>query len=205
MFHQHHRDSGVRHLSHQLIHLNGFLGVQSGSGFVQKNQARLHRQRAGNFQAFECTVGHAVGTGIDISLQAHKTHQLGSLGVQLAVAPFECWPTQGSFEQVAVQAQVGTHHHVLDGAHVHADLQVLKGARHAPAGQLIRRFAGDGFAIEQNASGGGCVNAGDQVEQRGFTCAVGANHRIHNSCVDGKADVLHRLDTTKVDGQVFDF
>jgi hypothetical protein len=194
----------VGHLADQLIHLDGFLRIEAGGRLVEEDHPRLHGQGAGDLQALEGTVGHGVGAGLGVLLQADEAHQLEGLAAQLGVAAGDAREAQGGLDQVAVETQVGTHHHVLDGAHVHADLQVLEGARHTAAGQLVRRLATDGFAIQADLAVGGFVDPGDEVEQGRLAGAIGADHGIDDACVDAEAHILHGLDAAEVDGEVGD-
>ena len=205
MLDEHHGHAGIGDLADQVVDLDGFLGIQAGGRFVEEDQARLHGQGAGDFQALEGTVGHRVGPGFDILAEADEVHQLGRFGTHFTVAPFQAGEAQRRLDQVAVQAQVGADHDVFDGRHVHADLQVLEGARHAAPGQFVGRLAVDGFAVETDFARGRLVDAGDQVEQRRLAGAVRADHGIDDAGVDGERHVLHRLDATKMDGQVLDF
>ncbi len=129
------------------------LGLRPAAGSSRKISARLHGQRAGDLEALEGAVGHRVGAGVEVLLEADEAHQLGGFVAQLGVAAGEAGQAQRGLDEVAVEPQVGAHHHVLDGAHVHADLQVLEGARHAAAGQLVGRLAADGFAVEADLAG----------------------------------------------------
>ena len=205
MLHQHHGDARIGHLAHQLIDFDGFLRVQARCGLIQKDDAWPQRQRTGNFQPFQGSVRHAVSASLDVFLQTHKAHQFRRLFAQFSVTARDGRKTQRRFQRIAVQPQVSSHHHVLQGAHVHADLQVLKRAGNAAPGQFVRRFSTDGFTVQQNGATGGGVNPGDQVEQGGLARTIGADDGIDNARLNAETDVLYRLDTTKLNAELLDF
>ena len=202
---QHHRDTGIGDLAHQMVDLDGFLGVEAGGRLVEEDQARLHGQGAGDFETLERAVGHAVGTGLGKLFETDEAHQLKGFLAHFIVAAPQCRQTQGGLDQVTVQSQMGANHDVLDGAHVHADLQVLESPGDTARRQFIGGFAANRLAIQLDLAGSWFINAGNQVEQRRLARPVGADHRIDDTGVDIEADILYSLDAAEVNGEIANF
>ena len=87
MLDQHDRHAGIGNLAYQFIDFQGFLRIQTSRRLVEKDDAWLHRQCAGNFQTLQGTVGHRIGTLGNVGFKADKAHQLGCLVTQLRI-PF---------------------------------------------------------------------------------------------------------------------
>src|SRR5215469_12694246 len=72
-------------------------------------------------------------------------------------------------------AQIGTHRDVLAHAHPGKGLRDLEGARDAAPGPHMRGLFGHVLRTKHDAAGGGELEARDQGEQGGLTCAVRAD------------------------------
>ena len=90
---------------------------------------------------------------------------------------------QSRLEHIAIQPQMGAHHDVFQRIHVDANLQVLEGACDAQHRQAVRRHAGNGDTVEPDIAASGLVQTSDQVKERGFACAVGADDGIYRARV----------------------
>ena len=80
---------------------------------------------------------------------------------------------------------------VVEGGHVVEQADVLKRARNAQTGHLVRLGAGDVLAIENHRAAGGLIEAGDAVEERRLARAVGADEGEHLASLDVEADAVH--------------
>ena len=100
---------------------------------------------------------------------------------------------------------MGADHDILQRTHVHADLQVLESTSHAALGQFVGGFALNDLAIQPDFPSRWRVDPGNQVEQGCLAGPVRTNDRINDPLVDGKADILYRLDAAKMNGQILDF
>src|SRR5258706_16255545 len=96
---------------------------------------------------------------------------------------------------------MGAYHYILDRRHVHAHLQILKGAAHATACELERCPATDLLAIKFDFSARWRVDAGNEIEQCGLACTVRANDRMNRAPPNGEAHVLDRTYPTELLGQ----
>ena len=71
------------------------------------------------------------------------------------------------------------------------------GARDAHLVDLVRHAALDGAAVEINFAPGGPVQPADQVEQGGFTRAVGSDQANDLPILDIERDVVDRREAAK--------
>ena len=89
---------------------------------------------------------------------------------------------------------MATNQEVVQHRSVLKQLNILKSARNAQRGYVLRRLRGEldhalGAEVVNLACGGG-VNPADQVEHRCFACAVGAYEGKHFARFDVKAHVI---------------
>ena len=64
--------------------------------------------------------------------------------------------------------------------------------------QRANRHVADVDAVDANAAGGGVVEARDQIYERGFSGAAGADQRDHFAALRAQANVLKYVDCTGV-------
>ena len=71
-----------------------------------------------------------------------------------------------------------TYHYVANNGHIVEQTDILEGARNALMVDLFLRKAGQLLTIQIKSAGCGFINAGQQIENGGFTSAIGANQPI---------------------------
>jgi hypothetical protein len=81
------------------------------------------------------------------------------------------------------------------------ELDVLEGARDAPAGDLMRRHPRDVLAGEGQAARGRIVDPRDQVEDGGLARTVGADDGEDLTRLHVEAHAVQRPDAAEVDLQ----
>src|SRR6267142_2961765 len=65
--------------------------------------------------------------------------------------------------------------HVVENRHRGKQPDILKSARDALSGDLIRFLTRDRASVESDFAFGWLVHAGDEIEDRGFSRSIGAN------------------------------
>src|SRR6185503_9085372 len=82
---------------------------------------------------------------------------------------------QHGVEQFLSHVDVTRRHDVFEHGHAREEPDVLKRSRDAAAGDLIRTQTVDALAVEEDRTGSGLIDAGEQVEDRGLAGAVWTN------------------------------
>src|SRR5262249_40681493 len=98
--------------------------------------------------------------------------------------------------------RVAADEEVLQDARMLEELDVLKGAGDAAAGDLVRRRAGDVLVLEDDAPRRALVDAAHQVEDRALAGAVGADDGEDLALLHLEADAVDRLDAAEMDGEI---
>lgn len=70
---------------------------------------------------------------------------------------------------------------------------------------VIRFHAFEVFAVERDFAGGFDISARDQVEQRRFSRAVGADQAVDFSCVERRRNVIGRNNAAECLGNMINF
>ena len=78
----------------------------------------------------------------------------------------------------------------------------LKAAHHAHVRHIGRLCLRDVASFVQDASGGGPQELSDEIEARGFACAIGANQRMDRATFNLERYVLHGIKAVEVDRHV---
>jgi hypothetical protein len=91
-------------------------------------------------------------------------------------------------------------HDVLARRHVHADLKILECSAHAALGQPLRGHAGYLSIVQKDLPRTQLVHPTNQIEQRGLSSAIGANHSVDMPLLDVEGNVVDSRDTTKALG-----
>src|SRR5439155_7969213 len=82
-------------------------------------------------------------------------------------------------EQALIQFQMRADHDVLDGAHVHADLEVLESPAHTAACQLFRRHGCHVLPPEEDFSSSWDIDTGYEVEHRRLAGTIWSDDSMH--------------------------
>ncbi len=103
--------------------------------------------------------------------------------------------------QVALQCRT----HVLQHGHVCKDGRDLKRSNDAAPGGLRGLLSRDVGAVKGDAALGGLQEFGQQVEESGFTRAVGANQRMDVATLNVKVNLVDSHETLELFGQATRF
>ena len=85
-------------------------------------------------------------------------------------------------------AHVTTDHDVFQRSHLAKQTDILKGARDADPGDFMWRGGRITLAGQLERAGIGLIQAGDDIEERGFTGAVGADETVNLATLNLHAD-----------------
>ncbi len=97
----------------------------------------------------------------------------------------------------AVPLGEGRRHDVLQHREVGEDFRRLEDARDAELVDLVRLLARQHRAVEDDGAAGGRQPSDDDVEQRRFAGAVGADDRMRLALFDLKVDVGQRMQASE--------
>ena len=191
MFDQQHRDIGGQG-RHGLQQFFALAGGHTGHGFVEQQHARLAGQRNRNLQQAAFAVGqHARFLG-------HHGREVELLQ-QLFTALIDRFARAQRLPPLAAQALVLRHgeRQGFERRERVEQLVDLEGAHHAALHALVRRQARDVLAFERDGAFGGLQHTGQQVDERGLACAVGADERMACALLQVQRDVVGGRDAAK--------
>jgi hypothetical protein len=156
------------------LHVEPQVLVERPEGLVEQQDARLHRERAGERDALLLAArelaGHAVGERLELHGGEHARDPLAD---QVARGV----PGAQAVGDVLVHRHVREQRVVLEH---HADVAAARG-------QVI-----DGAAVHPDAARGGHDEAADDPQQRGLATAARAQQGDQLARLDGQADAVHR-------------
>ena len=174
MLDQEHRDAALfLNVEDEARHVFGFFAVHPGDRFIEHQNLWLHRQRPRQLDALLQAVGQArnrlVADVVNLQKIDHLTFDLA--------AQFHFFIARGAEiphrrQRIRLQPPVAAQLDVVEHRHAAKQRDVLKRAREANPGALVRRQLGDVGAFEQHAAARRFVEAGDRVEQAGLAGAV---------------------------------
>mmetsp|Transcript_5286 Transcript_5286/g.19868 ORF Transcript_5286/g.19868 Transcript_5286/m.19868 type:complete len:622 (-) Transcript_5286:4456-6321(-) len=119
-------------------------------------------------------------------------------GALLAVLAEVTRQVQGDIDQVAVEAVVQAHQHVLQRRHLAEQLHVLEGAGDAGQRDVGRGAAVDRAAGKHHRAGGRLVDAGQHIHHRALARAIGADQAVDAAALDDEVDVVQRLQAAEL-------
>ena len=96
------------------------------------------------------------------------------------------------------------HLHVIQGRHIRKQADILEGTGNAQLVDLMGGHALGIDAVDQNGAAGGLVHRGQQVEDGGLACAVGADEAGNLGGSNGNVESIHRRQAAKVNAQIPD-
>jgi len=82
---------------------------------------------------------------------------------------------------------------------------ILKGAGNAQFVDLMRRLPDDLFSCKLNGSFCGAIDAGDEIKERSFTRAVGADDSDQFVWLKDEVEIVNSAQSVKTMGNVFSF
>ena len=144
-------------LAHELHQPRDRALIDAAGDLVEQQQARLRRERAGEFQAFALSGGERAPVGIRLFQQAHAAQPLVRLLARVADVARACERAD---------------HHVLGDGHALEGAQLLEGARDAAPAHVVGREPGEPRPVELHLALVGRVEAADAVEERRLAGAV---------------------------------
>lgn len=152
----------------------GLVGVLSRGGFVEEEDAGPPGEGPADFQEAGGAGGQRVGGGVGNGGQAD--------GFQDTVG--------GTGRLASVGAEFGGDKEVVADGEPPEQFQALEGTGHAAPGALGGGGAGDVLAVEGDDAGLGPAQPGDDVEQGGFSCPVGADEAGDAACLGFESGVV---------------
>src|SRR5262249_50059138 len=93
---------------------------------------------------------------------------------------------------------------IIEHRHFGKQTDILKGAGDAQTIDAKSFSAGDGFSLEQNIAAGGAIDAGNEIECRGFASAVGADQADQFTFIKFKAEFGQSRQAAESNGEIFD-
>ena len=165
-------------------------GSSSNSSWGSSASARdFHRPLLAERQRARRTVGQAG--------DVQQVQQLPGAGADARLLAAGVGRAEHAGQHAGAGADMAADHDIFQHVHVAEEFDVLEGTGQAGPGDAMRRPVADGAAAEDDlaAIGGQC--AGDQVEQRGFTGAIGTDHGLDVLALDIEADVFDRVQSAE--------
>ena len=201
---QHNGDAVAAQTADDRRDAGGLHRIAAGRGLVEQKELGLARQCTGQFEALEIAERQAPRGPLR---RRRKPDPLERGRGSLARDPV-LPPDRGQVEEVGEHTgrfmAMAADHDVLEHAHAEENLQVLERARQAATREVFRRKPCHVLAGKAYAAPLGLVKAGDDVEQRRLSGAVGADDRKHEARGDGQAHVIDRTHAAEGDRQMLD-
>ncbi len=135
VFHKKNGDPLTGDLRNQVIDLLRFDGIAACGRFIEKQHTRLRRERAGNLQALQRTIGERTGSPLGSLGKAHPFQQFIGASLRCTASTARRRQSQKIGQNRSALMQVMTDGDVFEDGHRLEYLQVLKGARQAALGQ----------------------------------------------------------------------
>ena len=146
----------------QHLHLGS---AERGSWLVHDQNARIHRQRAGNFDDLLLTQTQLLHGRHRVDVFFQLGHQRAGLA-----RLFGKIDTGG-------RAQLAPHKNVVANAEIGRQAQLLMDDGNAALARIDGGGKGDLIALQLDPAGGGLFNAGENLHQRGLAGAVFSEQR----------------------------
>ena len=151
-------------------------GVHAGHRLVQHDQFRVGHQRSCHFQQLALAAGKRAGVIVLLFDQQEAFQQrLGFFDVRLLLLPPHAGEQRA--EHAFARLHGGTEEHVVEHGQTAHHLGQLEGADHAHARHFFGLHVGHVLAVELPGAGVRRIEAGHQVEERGFAGAVRSDQR----------------------------
>ena len=180
-------------------------GVHAGGRLVQQQDLHIGGQGPGDLQLALLAVGQAGGGDVRLIPQAADLQQVHGLFRDLLLRLPEFRRAEGGVQQVIVQVLGKGHLHVFDDRHIRKQPDILKGPGDPGLHELVDLFAVQGDAVQQDGAFRGDIYAGEEVENRGLSGAVGADEAHQLAGIDGEVEILHGVKAAEGNAQVLGF
>jgi hypothetical protein len=155
-------------------HTGGGLVEQDDVGPADDGDADLEGALLGVGQH----AGRHVAAGLEVELLHHRLRPRPDIGRGLDQMP-EGVPIPAGPQRAAAE--------ILEHGEAREDVRHLKRPAQAAAVDLVGPQVGDILALEPDASGAHRVLAGDEIEERGLPCPVGADEGLASTRFDAEA------------------
>lgn len=180
-------------------------GTDAGDGFVQKEQARVHRCATGEGEKLLLAVGN-LGCGLRGDF---GEEELGQQTVGCKVVSDSAGAMEERWQQRPEKTFAGVlrqgEQHVLAHGEFADEPQVLKSPRHAEATDLKGGVAGEFDLAEADGAGGRMQETGDEIEQSGLARTVAAQQASNCTLTKLDAHPIQNRPTRKAERQLFNF
>lgn len=168
------------------LHLRTQLLVQSTHGLVEQQQLRTLGQRTGQGHALTLAAGQLVRLALGVLGHVHQLEHLGHALVDLGLRQLVLLEAEGD---------------VLRHGHVR---EQCVGLEHHVDRPLVGRHVGDVHAVEQDAPGGGTLEAGEHAQQGRLARTGAAEQGEDLTLVDGQRDVINSNGLVELLGHAVD-
>ncbi len=174
-----------------LPQLLAHLGIERAERFVEQQDARLDRQRAGKRNALSLAAGQLAGIAVGQPVELHQIQQLLDAGADRGLVLAD-----GARLYAQAKGDVFEHRHVAEQRVVleHESDMALAGA-------VSQRI----LAVDPHLAGIGPVEACNDPQQRGLARTGWSKKRQQFALADLQIDVIQRSKCAKLLDDVFDF
>ncbi len=205
MLDQHDRSAEfIVHIENEPAHVFFFFQVHTGHRFIQQQQLGLGRQRPAQFDPFLQTVRQAAyrrfANRFDLQKIDHFFH-FSAIFQLFAACPAKI---KSLFDKSRFHHQVAPGHDVIQHRHTAKQSDVLKRARNALSGSLVRTHLPAGLAAESNLALLWMVKAVDDIQHGAFARAIGADNGANFMFKNLETDFSQRFYTAKAQRNIID-
>jgi hypothetical protein len=173
--------------------------IHAGGGFVEQEELRLGGQAADDLKPALFTVGETLGVVIAEAAEVEYLQQLlDAPGDGGFVGP-EGPETKEGVNGRGPAMQVAGHPDIIKDGERTEEADVLEGAGDAALDNLVDPQPGQRPAGKGHVALGGRVDAGDEVEDRGFAGAIGADKAAKLAFIDGEVHGVDSNEAAKAD------
>ena len=162
--------------AHDGEEVGDFFFVEAGGGFVEDEEAGGAIEGAGDRDHLLERDGEGAELGVDVEVEAEAGE--GFFGVASGGAPVD----------EAQAAGLAAEGEVFGDGQRRDEVDLLIDGRDAAGFGVGRRTRGDASALEGDFAGVGGVDAGEDLDERGFAGAVFAEERVDFAGADGEVD-----------------
>lgn len=180
----------------------GFRRIHACRRLVKQQQFHAGRQRSCDFQLTLRSIRQIRGFGFGQSFQSENTQQVYGFGMHVAFLLPEGRRAEDRTAQPVGEGFVERHKHVLFDRHLIEQSNVLEGSCDSRTHDLIRFLAVHAFAVEEELTFRGLVNAGQQVEHSGLACAVRPDQTDKFARIDGHVEVGYGFEASEGDAEM---
>ena len=177
-------------------------GIDPCSGLVQQHHLRIGHHAASQFQQFFLTARKGAGIGVFQFGQFHKVQNFERLLLQAGFLRFDGLQAKPGVPDFFTDLMRRNQHHVFQNGHVGKFTRDLKGAIDLLVEYLIRAQTVYSFALENDPAAVGFVMTGDEIEQGGFSGAIGSDESGDRSLLDCKRASGHSVDPAEAFGDI---